>query len=115
MYLSKHNRRSIRLQGYDYSQGGYFFITICVQNREHVFGKIIAYKMTLNEYGLMVKHVWNNLPNHYPHIQLGEFVIMPNHIHGIITVGAGLKPAPTKNHGLSEIIRALKNILISQH
>lgn len=108
MYLSKYNRRSIRFLGYDYSQEGCYFVTICCQDRIH----IMEHKMKLNKYGFVVKNVWNNLSNHYPHIQLGEFVIMPNHIDVIIisnhSVGTGLKPASTKNHGLREIIRALK-------
>jgi REP element-mobilizing transposase RayT len=114
-----HRRRSIRLKGYDYSQAGMYFVTICVQNRECLFGEIIDGEMILNKYGKIVQMVWEALPQHYPHVQLGEFVGMPNHIHGIIVitgsaiVGAGLKPAltkpaPTILHGLSEIVRALK-------
>jgi len=112
-----HHRRSIRLKGYDYSQAGLYFVTICVQNRECIFGEIVDNEMILNENGQIVQMVWNELPQHYNHIELGEFVVMPNHIHGIViitdvdvaTVGAGLKPAPTTpKHGLPEIIRALK-------
>jgi len=67
----------------------------------------------LNDLGKIVDKCWDDLPNHYPHIELDTFVIMPNHIHGIIMlhddVGAGLKPAPTrKRHGLPEIVRAFK-------
>jgi len=123
-----HHRRSIRLKGYDYSQEGIYFVTICVQNRECLLGKIMDGEMVLNEYGQIVQMVWGELLQHYNNIQLDEFVIMPNHIHGIILitddddttiVGAGLKPAPTKpapttsakttaKHGLPEIVRALK-------
>jgi len=111
-----HHRRSIRLKGYDYSQAGLYFVTICCQNRVCAFGEIVNNEMVLNEYGQIVQMVWDELPQHYDNIQLGEFMIMPNHIHGIVVitddnVGAGLKPAPTTtttNHGLSEIVRALK-------
>jgi REP-associated tyrosine transposase len=109
-----HHRRSIRLKGYDYSQTGLYFIPICCQNRACLFGEINDGKMILNDAGEMVQTVWNNLPNHYGHIKMDTFIIMPNHIHGIIAltnvVGAGLKPAPTtgKRHGLPEIVRALK-------
>lgn len=86
-----HNRRSIRLQGYDYSQSGLYFITICIQDRECLFGKIETGKMILNEAGNMVQQEWYNLQNRFSNIQLHEFVIMPNHFHGIIEiVGATL-------------------------
>ena len=100
-----HHRHSIRLQGYDYSQAGLYFVTICVQNRECLFGHVSDEEMFLNEYGEIVQKVWNELPQHYMNIRLGEFIVMPNHIHGIIAivdgddggdggdVRAGLKPA----------------------
>lgn len=107
-----HHRRSIRLKGYDYSQAGLYFITICCQNRICLFGKTNDGEMILNDAGKMVQMAWDDLPNHYGHIKLDTFIIMPNHIHGIIAltnVGTGLKPAPTgKRHGLPEIVRALK-------
>jgi len=114
-----HRRRSIRLPGYDYSQAGAYFITIVTQDRACLFGDVVDGEMRPNPCGRIVQATWNGLPRHYPAIVLDEFVVMPNHIHGIITlmdvpqnVGAGLKPAPTdttaKRHGLPEIIRALK-------
>ena len=105
----KHHRRSIRLREYDYSQAGAYFVTICTKDRESIFGEIAGGEMRLNSFGKMVQTCWLDLPRHYPHVELDAFVIMPNHIHGIVVltyVGAGLKPAPT--HGLSEIIRGLK-------
>ncbi|MDR2449441.1 MAG: hypothetical protein LBD52_05730 [Prevotellaceae bacterium] len=81
-----HHRRSIRLKGYDYSLAGLYFVTICVQNRECLFGKIVNGEMNLNEYGEIVERVWNELPQHYSNIQLGAFVVMPNHVHGIIVI-----------------------------
>ncbi len=84
------NRKSIRLRGYDYSQAGAYFVTICTQNRECLFGNIINEKMVLNDAGQMVKMIWDELPINYPGINIDEFQIMPNHIHGIIIlVGAG--------------------------
>lgn len=98
---SKRNRRSIRLKGCDYSRAGAFFVTVCVQNRECLLGDIVDGKMMLNDAGRMVETVWDELPNHYGHVDLDSFVVMPNHVHGIIvlrgTVGAGFKPAPTGN------------------
>ena len=109
----KHRRRTPRLKGYDYSSDGAYFVTICTYNRECTLGDIINGEMRLNEYGNIVKTVWHGLTHHYKYMELDEFVIMPNHIHGIIilqdAVGAGFKPAPTiKHHGLTEIVRGFK-------
>ncbi len=111
---NKHHRRSIRLRGYDYSQPGAYYITLCAQNRHHLFGNILDGKMQLNEMGYMVANTWNDLPNHYS-IAMDACVVMPNHFHGIIVlgmnVGVELKSAPTESHripGLGEIVRALK-------
>jgi REP element-mobilizing transposase RayT len=81
-----HHRRSIRLKGYDYSQSGLYFITICIQNRECLLGKIEQNLMILNPAGEMVKQMWQQLPQRFPHIQIDEFAVMPNHLHGIISM-----------------------------
>jgi REP element-mobilizing transposase RayT len=113
---SIHHRHSIRLKEYDYSHKGLYFITICVQSMECLLGKISEGEMVLNEYGKIIQTVWNELPQHYANIQLEEFVIMPNHIHGIIVItdkesadGAGVVRA-----GLPEIVRALKTFSARQ-
>lgn len=80
------SRRSIRLRGYDYSQAGAYFMTICTQNRECLFGEIVDGEMRLNAAGEMVQTVWDEIPAHYPGIDIDEFVVMPNHIHGIIVI-----------------------------
>jgi REP element-mobilizing transposase RayT len=92
----KHHRRSIRLRGYDYSQAGAYFISICEVNRECIFGDIVDGEMRRNQFGEIVLKWWNELPNYYPPVQLDEFIVMPNHLHGIIeitNVGAG-SPRP---------------------
>jgi putative transposase len=116
----KHHRRTIRLADYDYSREGAYFVTICVHDRECLFGEIVGGEMRLNGLGKIALRTWEDLPNHYGQIELDEFVVMPNHVHGIIViVGAGLvragfKPAPTqsaptgKTHGLPEIVRGFK-------
>ena len=77
-----------------------------------MFGDVMQDKMQLNDSGRLVLDCWNDLPNHYLHVELDEFVVMPNHIHGIIVLTpaerAGLKPARTTRHPLSEIVRAFK-------
>ena len=100
----KHHRHSIRLKGFDYSQAGLYFITICVQGKVCLFGKVgvsnkegdhegrpydgrISSKMIfLNDAGEMVKREWLKIPNRFPNVRLHEFVIMPNHFHGIIEI-----------------------------
>jgi REP element-mobilizing transposase RayT len=89
-----HHRRSIRLQGYDYSQTGLYFITICIHNRQCLFGRIENNEMQLSEFGCIAHKQWSTLNERFPHIQLDEFQIMPNHMHGIVhIVGATLAVA----------------------
>lgn len=81
-----HHRRSIRLKGYDYSQAGLYFVTICVQNGMYLLGDVVDGKMILNEYGQIAEKCWLEIPEHYPDAVLHNFVIMPNHVHGIIEI-----------------------------
>jgi REP element-mobilizing transposase RayT len=113
-----HHRRSIRLKGYDYSTPGAYFITVRAAGPDNFFGTIDNGSLILNDFGKIVEFTWNDLPNHNSGISLDAFIIMPDHIHGIIfinqrdvVVGAGSEPAPTnpvKFHGLPEIIRQFK-------
>lgn len=93
-----HHRRSIRLKGYDYSQPGLYYITICCQDRIHRFGDVINKEMILKEFGQIAFNEWLNLVERFPNFELDVFQIMPNHMHGIIllTVGAtfAVTPAP---------------------
>ncbi len=98
-----HHRRSIRLKGYDYSQAGLYFITICCQNRACLFGEIVVgasladAQMNLNDAGKMIESEWLNLKTRFPNIELHEYVIMPNHFHAILEiVGATLVVAPNE-------------------
>ncbi|HBM16139.1 MAG TPA: hypothetical protein DD381_07360 [Lentisphaeria bacterium] len=101
-----HHRRSIRLKGYDYSQDGAYFVTICTCDRACLFGKISNEKMTLNECGEVVDRYWNEIPQHFLEADLDEYIIMPNHIHGIITIKqfVGAKDfSPDTNHSAQSI------------
>ena len=82
----KLHRRSIRLQGYDYTQPGAYFITICTWQRECLFGDINGGEMSLNRLGEVVLHAWQDLPHHYSHLELGGFCVMPNHVHAIMVL-----------------------------
>jgi len=128
---NRFHRRSIRMKGYDYSQPGAYFITICTHQNHSLFGKIVDGEMQLNDLGKVVQFTWDDLVNHVDNIELGPFITMPNHIHGIIqiiapdvgadinkgaSVGAGSEPARTEpapttttaQPPLSEIVRQFK-------
>lgn len=85
------NRHSLRLQGYDYAQTGAYFVTICTQDRNCLFGEIIDGEVRLNEAGRMIHAAWNDLPVHYQGVEIDAFIIMPNHLHGIVLL-AGAAP-----------------------
>lgn len=87
-----HHRRSIRLKGYDYSQAGLYFITICCQGRICRFGYVEKGEMILNEYGKIAYDEWIKLSERFKNFELDVFQIMPNHIHGIIALTVGATP-----------------------
>ena len=89
-----HHRRSVRLKGYDYAKEGMYFVTICTQNRIHFFGDVENREMILNPFGEIAYREWEKLPERWPHIELGAFQIMPNHIHGVLLI---LRPYSMEN------------------
>ena len=115
-------RRRMRLEGYDYSTPGAYFVTACTQDRRPLFGRVIDGRMAANPLGTVVEDCWDELPDHYDSLALDAFILMPNHVHGVIllqdepnnaSVGAGLqpaipRPAASRRHGLPEIVRAFK-------
>ena len=82
----RHHRRSIRLKGHDYTQPGAYFVTICTRDRECLFGHVVNGEMRLNDAGRMVRSVWEGLPDRFSGMELDAFVVMPNHVHGIIVI-----------------------------
>ena len=84
----KHHRRSIRLKGYDYATEGAYYVTIVTYERECLFGEIIDNEMYLSPYGEIVQKWWNDISVYFPNVETGMFVIMPNHVHGIIVITA---------------------------
>lgn len=88
-------RKHIRLRGYDYSSEGLYFITICTKSRKYFFGNIKNQKFEYSPVGAIAYTYWNEIPKHFPNIILGEFAIMPNHIHGIVEIG----PIDRPSHG----------------
>ena len=120
-----HHRRSIRLKGYDYSSPGMYFITVCIQNRRrNLFGEINNGKMILNCFGEIIREQWHLTPNQFTNVMIDEFVVMPNHIHGILHfAGASLsdahKPervaarvAPAKKPTVGDVVGAFKSLCV---
>jgi REP element-mobilizing transposase RayT len=116
MNRGKHHRRSIRLKGYDYTQAGAYFVTICTQDRACLFGDVVDGQMRVNECGQVVADSWLWLSVRYLHVDLDEWVVMPNHLHGIIILTGpddrgGSRTAPTENRKpLGRLIGAFKTI-----
>lgn len=99
---AKHHRRSIRLKGYDYTAAGAYFITICTHYRECLLGEIVDGAIQLNPLGQLVHAHWQRLPHYFVNLQLDAFVVMPNHIHGILYLNTPRRGAAFGNH-LSDI------------
>ena len=87
----KFHRRSVRLKCFDYSNSGWYYITICVQHFKCSFGDIHEDKMNLSEIGLVARDCWETIPDHFPYVKLDEFIIMPNHLHGIIIIDRSVR------------------------
>ncbi len=108
-----HHRRSIRLAGYDYSQSGAYFVTICTVHRACLLGEVLDGEMTLSTLGCVVDECWLWLQNQYEFVELDTYVIMPNHLHGVIFIldsdyTGGSRTAPTKRKPLGGLIGAFK-------
>ncbi len=93
-----HHRKSIRLKGYDYSQSGMYYITMVTQNWLCLFGHVKNGKMILNDAGAMIEPVWYDIPKYYPGFDVDEYVVMPNHFHGIIIINDENNRVVTENH-----------------
>ncbi|MCZ7542020.1 MAG: transposase [Anaerolineae bacterium] len=120
-----HHRRSIRLQGYDYAQEGAYFVTICTHHRTCLFGEVVDSAMQLSGFGEIVQDCWFDIPAHFPYVELDAFVVMPNHVHGVIVIvdeeGRGkVCTAPTSGFGrsvagsLSAIVGSFKSAVTKQ-
>ena len=126
LYQNKFRVETTRLKNWNYASDGWYFITICTKGRENIFGIIEHGIMILNQYGRIVEQCWFDLPNHYFNLILDAFVIMPNHLHGImiidntretvvsgnadggVSVNGGVPQSSTTKHGIFEFVRALK-------
>lgn len=91
-FKSKYRIDSVRLKNWDYRNNGSYFITICTANRKHFFGEIVinetSKEMKLSEIGILAESYWGKIPEHFPFVELGNFVVMPNHVHGILIINS---------------------------
>lgn len=124
-----------RKRGFDYSSRGYYFVTICVQNRGKCLGKVKDGCMIKSPYGQIAEHFWSQIPRFYDDVNIDEYIVMPNHVHGIVVIGDGIwggaehcsahwdaehcsartnpNPNPSSNYGkLSKIVKAFKEAVI---
>jgi putative transposase len=97
--VKKNNRHSIRLKNYDYSTPGYYFVTICTRDRKSLFGEVTSGQMLLNPVGEKIQSVWISLPDYYPGIEIDSYVVMPNHLHGILALNVGAGPRARPGQG----------------
>ncbi len=92
LYKNKYRIESTRLPTYDYSSNGYYFVTICTHQKHCYFGKIVNAQMQLSQLGKIAQKHWQEIPKHFDGVDIDEFVIMPNHVHGIIVINQTDKP-----------------------
>lgn len=104
-------RKSPRLKGYDYSQSGAYFVTICTHQRHHIFGTITDQIMGMNAAGELAAACWLAIPDHYPDVELDAFVVMPNHIHGILVLAGESSRFTTQ---LGRVVNAYKGAVTAR-
>ena len=112
-FQNKYRIPSTRLQHWDYGQPAAYFVTICTKGRENHLGDVVNGKMNLSGVGIIADILWHEIKNHTPNIDLGEFVVMPNHVHGIIIIHNSDNISP-KSKSLPTIIRSYKSA-VSKH
>ena len=83
---NRRHRRSIRLSGFDYAQPGAYFVTICTHDRRPLLGDVVDGEVRLSRLGQAVRQCWNEIPDHFPHVQQDAFIVMPNHFHGLCAI-----------------------------
>ena len=113
---TENNRRSIRLKGYDYTSPGAYSVTVCTKEKECLFGKVDNGRLLLSGYGRATVKCWENIPEHFSSVILDSYIVMPNHVHGIVVIvvegGVGARHAlPLRRYGNSR--RVLNPVIAS--
>ncbi len=115
LYKNKYRSETIRLKNWDYSSNGYYFITICTKNKECFLGEIINNEIILSDTGKIAYQNWLDIPNHFNNIEIDEFVIMPNHVHGIIIINVPINDIqPYQQNKFSKPVRNSLSMIINQ-
>lgn len=118
--MTRRRRNSLRLQIHNYAETGAYFVTIVMHGREAILGSVVNKQIQPSRYGTVVTNVWKDLPSRYSHVVLDEFIIMPDHIHGIIwihdpsTVGAGSLLTSPEEPDNTTLTKTIKHALASQ-
>ena len=111
--MDKFNRKyripSARWAAWDYSSNAAYFVTICVANRAHDFGEITDSGMTLSHLGQSALVCWDEIPAHFPFVELGEFIVMPNHVHGIVVINKPVSDAIVETQNIASLRNGPKN------
>ena len=125
MRVMMRGRKNLRLDNFDYASDGYYFITIHTYQNRNMFcnnvgaGPCAGPVLSLNKIGLMIKSIWSEIPNYYPHIDIDEFIIMPNHMHGIVVIsnqhGRPQGGAPTKYLSLYDVVPRFKSLTTTRY
>ena len=106
-------RRSIRLPSYDYSRTGAYFVTLCIRGRECLLGEVVNERVELSDMGHFVKEAWEGLTTQYSYVKLDDYVVMPNHLHGVIVI-SNETPSATERKSLGRVIGAFKTVSAKQ-
>lgn len=97
---ARHHRRSLRLPSWDYRWAGAYFVTLTTHEREMLFGEIVDGELMPSKYGEIAMRCWQEIPAHFPHVELDEWVLMPDHLHGIIVIVDELEPTDSRGEAL---------------
>ena len=109
LFKNKYRIKSARWQGYDYSRDGFYFITICTKNKELFFGDVAGGKMMLSGIGEIADKCWLKIPEHFPFVKLDFYVVMPNHVHGILQIDNGDDAIGAKTQNFASISHVAKS------
>jgi REP element-mobilizing transposase RayT len=112
--LLDEGQKSNRLRDYDYSQSGYYFVTICTEKRKEWFGEVEEEKMHLNTFGEIAADYWKGIPAHFPNLEMDEFTVMPNHIHGITIIQYGFSVGNAYMRSLQHSLQGRTKMLLSK-
>jgi REP element-mobilizing transposase RayT len=99
LFKGKYRVETTRLKYWDYASAGWYFVTVCTRSREHFFGEVVGAEARLSAVGEVAQRYWADIPTHFEHVRLDEYVVMPNHVHGIVVI-AETRPVETR-HGAS--------------